>query len=179
MLNLIQLLNIIVVYLYIKLLKQSCNKPPLSYIFPHVNNYYLSINYQKWNCKIKRHGKQYQRDLWKAFTNLLPSRVFGGFLVDSKIKKPANAGDMGSIADPRRSHIPHAVEQLNLSVTITEPCSGTEELQLLSPQPQPLKLTCPRALCSAKTEATAVRGHTPQLERSPCSSQTRKKPVQQ
>ena len=79
----------------------------------------------------------------------------------------------------KRSHIPHAVELLNLSVTITEPCSGAEELQLLSPELQPLKLTCPGALCSAKTEATAVRSHTPQLESSPCSSQTRKKLVQQ
>lgn len=108
---------------------------------------------------IKRHGKSYQRALWKVSTNLLSSRVFGGFPVDSKIKKPVNAGDVGSTADPRRSHIPHAMEQLNLSVTITETCSAAEELQLLSPQPQPLKLTCPKALCSAKTEATAVRPH--------------------
>ena len=60
--------------------------------------------------------------------------------------------------------IPHAVEQLNPCAAITEPVlSRAHVLQLLSHVPQ--------SLCSATTEATAVRAGVPQLERSLCSPQ--------
>ena len=45
---------------------------------------------------------------------------------------PANAGDKGSIPDPRRS--PHAAQQLNPRMTqVLHLCSRTWELQPLSP----------------------------------------------
>ena len=75
---------------------------------------------------------------------------------------PADAGDKGLVPDPGRS--PQAAQELNPHVTkLLRPCSGTWELQPLSPH------TRESTLCNK-------RSHEPQLERSPCSLQSEKSP---
>ena len=59
----------------------------------------------------------------------------------------ANAGDTGSIPDPKR--IPHASAKLSPHATTIEPVPRAQEPQPLSPHAQ--------SLCSAAREATAVR----------------------
>ena len=69
--------------------------------------------------------------------------------------QPANAGDMGSIPGPGRSHMPWSnkarVPQL-LSL-----CYGAQEPQLLSPCAATTEARRPESPCSATREATAMR----------------------
>ena len=79
---------------------------------------------------------------------------------------PANAGDTG--LSPGK--IPHAVEQLSLHTTTTEPASRACEPQLLSP-------------CAAATEARVPRARAPQQEKplqwETCAPQLEKTRAQQ
>ena len=77
---------------------------------------------------------------------------------------PANAGVMGSIPDPGRSHMPwsnwsHVPQLLTLR-------SGAQEPQVLSPHTTPTEAQVPWSQHSAAGEAPAVRSRAPQLENS-------------
>ena len=92
------------------------------------------------------------------------------------VRKPAaNAGDMGSILGPGRSHMPQSgqacVPQL-LSL-----CSTAWEQQLLSPHAATTEACVPKSPCSAMREATTVRSHVAQLEHTETKfTATREKP---
>ena len=111
----------------------------------------LSFRYDLWGEKKLEKGKQ-DKDLWRAFKEILKMRL-GGFPGGTVVENlPANAGDTGSSPGLGRSHMLR---------------SGWAR------EPQPLSLRV-WSLCSATREAAIVRGpHTamksgprlPQLEK--------------
>ena len=93
-----------------------------------------------------------------------------GFPVGSVVKNlPANAGDMGSIPNPGRSHRPWSngarVPQL-LSL-----CSRARELRLLSHVPPLLKPAHPGAGAPPQEEPPRWEAHSPQWEKNLCNSE--------
>ena len=85
--------------------------------------------------------------------------------------------------DPWSGKIPHAVEQLSLCTTTTEPerhnywspCTTTTEAHA----PQLLKPAYPRAFALQKREATTMRSLRTSTKCNPCSSQLEKACTQQ
>ena len=67
---------------------------------------------------------------------------------------PANAGDMGSIPGPGRSHVPRSNEAR--APQLLSLCSRAHEPQLLSPRATTTEADMPRAR-ALQREATAMR----------------------
>ena len=90
------------------------------------------------------------------------------------VKNPrANAGDMGSIPDPKRSHMPRGNQArtpqvLNLFLESWSPNCWAQVLQLV----------CSRAGALQQEKPLQWEAHTPQLESSPLLTAARKKPMQ-
>ena len=98
----------------------------------------------------------------------------GGSVVKSP---PAEVGDVGSIPDLGRSHVPQSTKAR--APKLPSLCSRAGGLQLLSPHATMTDAFMPQSLCSATGEATATRSphaarrsspRSPQVGKSLCSN---------